>query len=183
MDQDLVKQIDSLNDECDKKYITAFYKNTKNVEYTSLLSKDEIDFLETILSKDQETLIYLFESVKSIVTNKCVDTHHIPTMLLIISKIYKDYTSNHVGKDIHWISIIRFTLDTILDADVFYIPKIESFLLKKVIDHSLELLELNLPNLVKIDKEICCSSWLFGKPLFSYDSASRENAPQTTFSP
>ena len=162
MDPDIVKQINLLKDECHKKYITTFYKNTKNKEYIAHFSKNEIDFLETILVNDLETLIDLFESVKSIVTNKCIDTHHIPSMLLVISKIYKDYSEGE--KDIHWISIIRFTLDTILDADVFYIPTIESFLLKKVIDHSLELLDMNLPNVVKIEKEVCCFSWLCWKP-------------------
>jgi hypothetical protein len=160
----LIKQRDINKKNSDKegdeeKGIAIFYKNTKKKEYTQFLTTDEIDFLQNFFTNNRDTLQHIFDSINDIVCNRTIDLHHIPEIILFLSNIYKECLEKEREKEIDILSILRFTLDSIFDSGWFHLPMIETFLLKKITDNSLALLQTNLPMMEKKDDEVCCFSW------------------------
>jgi hypothetical protein len=100
-----------------------------------------------------------FNDITKEITNiiKCskINLHDIPNIIIIISRIYRNnIIENDIENPENIIVFIKFTIDSILESDLFIVPNIEKHIIESIINSSLDLLKLNI-NIVKEESECC----------------------------
>jgi predicted thioredoxin/glutaredoxin len=122
------------------------------------LSPDEIKMLKDMMKADPDSLDSIEISIDKILKDGKVDISDIPEMILIISTLFK---SSRKSKNIDYINVVRFIVNTLLDSKrwTMTISKTDLTLLKKNVDTSLELLNSNVCVVVKQTSTKCWFPW------------------------
>jgi hypothetical protein len=123
------------------------------------LSSNDISFIkENIVNKS-----FIFEKISQkindVAVTKINSIDSIPQIILFISKIYKKHLIIS-DPNISFINIIKFTLDTILESGVINIDPVFSEIIENMVDYSLELLIINIPE-IKEEETVCCNRFFF----------------------
>jgi hypothetical protein len=120
------------------------------------LNEKEILFIQKMMKNSPTTFKDMTTQINEILQNKEIELQDIPKIIHIISTIYiRDFTPNKINL----ISCIRFTIDALLESGLIPLPNIEIYIIKSVIDTSLDLLQTSLPvvknKYKKIYKYLC----------------------------
>jgi hypothetical protein len=119
-------------------------------DYAILLTPVEIQYIHDIIHNDPELLAIIGNSVDSIMSDEVINLHDIPTIILLLSEIFKAHCAKNVIHDVGIIPIVRFILDSIMDYQYLPLPSVDRTIIKNIIDISFNLLESN----VELKKEL-----------------------------
>ena len=153
-------------------FSTILHNNLLLEKYAVHLSPSEIKYMYLLLNGNPKMFTQIHQTVDDILKDGVIDIHDIPNIVLLISKIYQSHMILEMVQHINLLSIIRFTIDSLLDSGLIPLPQMEITIIKKVVDVSIDLLSTNL-NMVVKESKMC---WKWFKELFHGCSPS----PSTT---
>ena len=134
-------------------------ENTNKSQHIFYLSQEELTFIKTVLQFYPHKIHQMHEEIKLLVINGTIQSHDIPQMVIILSNIYNDILlENPTDHPISIVHIIKFTLNSILDAELIPLPNIEMSVINQIINTALTLLNMNLS---PIKQEESCYASLF----------------------
>lgn len=119
------------------------------------LNDQEKLFLYKMTQKTPELFHTIMKNIYKIIKNEKLDIHDIPRVIFIISKALneEDFVC---GPDITYTSLIRFLIDSILESGILPFPKFEMDVVIRIINSSIDLLELNMTSKKKKSKYFFC---------------------------
>lgn len=125
-------------------FLNIVLQNDLNNNHPPTLTKDEIEYMKTLLHEKPEVFEEISREINEILDNGKIDLHEIPQIVLLISKIYSNnMTTNTTTTRINLPNIIRYTVEFILDMETLpYNADLAT--MKNVIDSSIDLLNMNL---------------------------------------
>ena len=133
-----------------------------NLLYNTVqLTNEEIIFIKDILLNNPQILYKINTEINTIISDGKIDLHDLPQIILLISDIYTSHIIDNYIENISLVNIIKFTIDSIVYSNILPLPNIDIFIIKKIIDSSISLLQFNI-NFIKKEK-ISCFNYLFGK--------------------
>lgn len=132
--------------------------NEKILDSHITLSPDEIKIVKDMMVEDPDSFDSIMISIDEILKDGKLDISDIPQMILIISTLFKNSTKSI---NIHYINVVRFIVNTLLDSErwIMTISEIDLRLLQKNVDTSLELLNSNVCVVVKQTSTKCWFPW------------------------
>lgn len=125
-------------------------------EYTINLKPVEIEYIHDVIQNDPELLAIIGNSVDSIVSDGVINLHDIPTIVLLLSQIFKSHFIKKIINNIGIVNIVKFILDSIIDYEYLPLPNVERTIIRNIIDISVNLLETN----ITLEKKLN-SSWFY----------------------
>lgn len=133
-------------------------ENTTKSQHIFYLSQEEINFIKMVLQFYPHKIHQMHEEIKLLVVNGTIQPHNIPQIVIIISNIYNDILlENPADNPILVIHIIKFTTNSILDAELIPLPNVEMSIINEIINTALTLLNMNLPPIKQEEKSYCAS--------------------------
>ena len=124
--------------------VNVLKNNLQNDKYSVHLSPHDIKYVDTLLESNPEMFNQIHSMVDEIISDGVLDIHDIPKIVLLISKIYKTNLIGEFIKKVKILSVIRFTVDSLLDSGLVPLPEIEIIIIKKIVDVSIDLLSTNV---------------------------------------
>jgi hypothetical protein len=124
--------------------VNVLKNNLQNDKYSVHLSPHDIKYVDTLLESNPEMFNQIHSMVDEIISDGVLDIHDIPKIVLLVSKIYKTNLIGEFIKKVKILSVIRFTVDSLLDSGLVPLPEIEIIIIKKIVDVSIDLLSTNV---------------------------------------
>jgi hypothetical protein len=139
-----------------------------------ILNQNEINYINNLIQSYPQIFNSISNEIQNICSDGKIDFYDIPQIIILISNIYKNHIIEESIQNIDIVSIVRFTINTILHAGILPLNNIEidiSFvntlensslytlqsdkfiIIEKIIDSSIDLLKMNID--IKKDKEYC----------------------------
>jgi hypothetical protein len=112
-------------------------------KYASCLSESEIVFMHKLCNNCPDVFSNIKITVNAIMADGKVDIFDVPKLICLFTQIYKDRVILYVVNNVRVTSLIRFTLDVLLDAGIIPVQDVSKDVIKKVVDASLDLLDTN----------------------------------------
>jgi hypothetical protein len=109
-----------------------------------ILSVPEVMFMQNLLRDRPEVFSKIQGTVDSIMADGKVDIFDVPQLIHLCSQIYHEHVVSYVVHEVGVISLIRFTVDALLDSGILPVHGVAKDVIKKVVDTSLELLRANV---------------------------------------
>lgn len=113
-------------------------------KYAVHLNVHEVAFMQCLLRDHPDVFRKIEGTVDAIMSDGKVDIFDLPQLIRLCSQIYHEHLVGYVVREVGVISLIRFTLDALLDSGILPIHGVAKDVIKKVIDTSLELLRTNV---------------------------------------
>jgi len=115
---------------------------SKQMENPTDLSHNEIEYIKYLVN-DTAAFTNIENAIKEIMRDGKVDFHDIPQIIVAISNIV---SLNYIDiyKKIDKIAVIKYIINQIIDSGLLPLPAIELPIIKRIIDSSIDLLEMNL---------------------------------------
>lgn len=120
--------------------------------YAHKLNVQEIRFMQILLRDHPEAFRDIQCIMEEIMADGRVDIFDLPNLIRLCSQIYHHRLVGYAIQQVGVISLVRFTLDALLDSGLLPVNGAARDVLKKVIDSSLDLLATNvseIPVLIK----------------------------------
>jgi hypothetical protein len=124
--------------------LDTIYCTLNNPTYSIVLTHSEIEYIHFLLSNSPELFHKIGQDIEMIISDRKIDYHDIPLIILLISKIYHTGIIHTNINNIEIINIIKFIVDSILQSDYIPLPHLERYIIQQLVDSSLELLKFNL---------------------------------------
>ena len=124
--------------------LETIYCTLNDPKYSILLNHSETEYVHFLLSNCPELFHQIGQDIEMIISDRKIDYHDIPLIILLISKIYHTGIIHTNINNIEIINIIKFIVDSILQSDYIPLPHLECYIIQQLIDSSLELLKFNL---------------------------------------
>ena len=122
--------------------ILSLSVNMENV--SNRLSTKEIDYMKKIIYRNQEVIDTITRRINDVISDGRLDLHEIPTVILIISDIYKLYFINEKISDVSIEKIILFTMHSLIEYKYFNFSKNNIDIINNVVNTSLKLLKYQI---------------------------------------
>jgi hypothetical protein len=133
-------------------------KNNLCIEKYSLhLSPLDIKYIDTLLNGNPEMFHQIHGMVDEIMKDGVLDIHDIPRIVLLIGKIYQTNLIGEILKHVKILSVVRFTVDSLLESGLIPLPEVEIIIIKKIVDVSIDLLSTNID--IIEEKTRSCRAW------------------------
>jgi len=142
--------------------IKILRKNIINPKINVKLSKYEVSYINDLLllaekidSNDKDVISQIQKEFNKITNqNGKITLEDVSIFISLISKILKSHIIKNTINNVKIINIIQFILDALLDSNLLPINKIETEVIKYLVDESIEFIEDN-PNLINdVEEEI-----------------------------
>jgi len=128
--------------------------NLSNPEKISIsLNPNEIRYIKKMVDDHPEIFDKISIQINNLIQEKTFGVHDLPQIIIIISNVYNSNIINNFADKVDIINIVQYTIDSILDCDLIALPEIEVYIVKKIINSSINLLKMN----IKKEQEGCCS--------------------------
>ena len=118
-------------------------KIDKYIPLSYTIGDKEKEYIFRIMQNNPEIFIQLEEGIKEIMKDGKFDLHDIPTVVLLLSKLFHTHQEGR-DNNVDLYSVVEFVLHTMIDCSWIPLPEIEATVLKKIIQSSLELLKTNI---------------------------------------
>jgi hypothetical protein len=138
-------------------FVDVLKKNLFNDKYSVHLSPKDIKFIDTLLNGNPEMFNQIHGMVDEIISDGVLDIHDIPKIVLLIGKIYKNNLIGEILKHVKILSVVRFTVDSLLESGLIPLPEVEIHIIKKIVDVSIDLLSTNID--IIEEKTRSCRAW------------------------
>jgi hypothetical protein len=124
--------------------IVSALKTALSLEkYTLCLTASEVAFMHKLCNNCPDVFNNIKITVNAIMADGKVDIFDVPKLIGLFSQIYQDRIILYVVDNVKTTSLIRFTLDVLLDSDIIPVQSVSKDVIKKIIDTSLDLLDTN----------------------------------------
>jgi hypothetical protein len=128
----------------------------KDRKFYNYLTNYDVSFLYLLIERYPSFFHTICLQTETILSNNIIDNHDIPTIILLISNHYKNYILKHAIENVNLLNLVKFTIDVFLTTSIIIITESKLSVVERIIDSSLELLEMNTDIIFK--EEICCGS-------------------------
>ena len=119
---------------------------------------EELAYIQKLI-QDHPALFHTVEKeMNHVLEDGILNIHNIPEIVLLLSQLFEIHFIQHSIQEIGIGNLVRFTVDAVLDSNLFHLPKIETEIIKRVVDVSLQLLSAD----VKSSPTSVCCGGLFG---------------------
>ena len=142
--------------------VNVLKNNLQNNKYSMHLSPLDIKYIDTLLDGNPEMFNQIHSMVDEIIGDGVLDIHDVPKIVLLVSKIYKTHLIGEIIKQVKILSVIRFTVDSLLESGLIPLPEIEIIIIKKIVDVSIDLLSTNI-DIIEEEAKTC---WAWCKHVF-----------------
>ena len=146
--------------------ITTLKANLHLEKYAIHLTANETQYIEVLMERNPEVFTKIQQTVDEIMSDGVVDLHDIPKIILLISQMYQANVLTEFIHHIRLLSLVRFTVDCLLDSGLLPIPQAEIFVIKRIVDTTIDLLSTNMDVIVQKTKKcrtgmywMCCSEF------------------------
>lgn len=122
-------------------------ENAQNLKITLTIA--QITYIKTVLKNSPHIFDKIVNDIDSILDDNTISIHKIPKIITLISDIYHNNALlNDMEQPDNIIRFTEFTINSILDSDLFVLPNLEKKIIKELVDYSLELLgkQIAFPN-------------------------------------
>jgi hypothetical protein len=113
-------------------------------KYALHLSAPEVAFMQNLLRDRPEVFRKIQGTVDSIMADGKVDIFDVPQLIHLCSQLYHEHVMAYAVREVGVISLMRFTVDALLDSGLLPVHGVAKDVIKKVVDTSLELLRTNV---------------------------------------
>jgi hypothetical protein len=138
--------------------ITNLKINLHLEKYAVHLTNNEKQYLDVLMDKNPEVFTKIQQTVDEILSDGVVDLHDIPKIILLISQMYQANVLVEFVQHIRLLSLVKFTIDCLLDSGLLPIPQVEVVIIKRIVDTTIDLLSTNID--VVMIKTKKCRTWL-----------------------
>lgn len=143
--------------------ITTLKANIHLEKYAVHLTTNEKQYLDILMEKNPEVFTKIQQTMDEIMADGVVDLHDIPKIILLISQMYQGNVLVEFIKHIRLLSLVKFTIDCLLDSGLLPIPQVEVIIIKRIVDTTIDLLSTNMDTIVQgtIQKTKKCRTWMY----------------------
>ena len=146
--------------------ITTLRTNLHLEKYAVHLSANEKQYISVLMEKNPEVFAKIQQTVDDILADGVVDLHDIPKIVLLISQMYQANVLVEFIRHIRLLSLVKFTIDCLLDSGLLPIPQVEVMIIKRIVDTTIDLLSTNLETIMQKTQKVrtwiqwvCCSNF------------------------
>ena len=146
--------------------ITTLRTNLHLEKYAVHLTANEKQYLDVLMEKNPEVFAKIQQTMDDILADGVVDLHDIPKIILLISQMYQANVLVEFIRYIRLLSLVKFTIDCLLDSGLLPIPQVEVAIIKRIVDTTIDLLSTNLETIMQKTQKvrtwvhwICCSNF------------------------
>jgi len=135
--------------------------NLNNPVIATNLTPAEFAYVHTLLQSEYDIsgntgiISRIQTEFNSIIKDGIISLHDIPQLVLLITDILKSNIVQNTIQNVGIINIIKFILDSLFDSNVLPLNTTELYLVKTLVDSSLQLLQTNIDFVVKEEKVVC----------------------------
>lgn len=117
------------------------------------LNLNEITYIKKMVTEHPEIFDKISTKINNMMGKKRICVHDLPEVIIIISSVYNSNIINELINNVDIIKIVQYTIDSILDSNLIPLPEIETCIVKKIVESSINLLRMNMEK----KDEICCN--------------------------
>lgn len=146
--------------------IATLKANLHLEKYTIHLTANETQYIEVLMERNPEVFTKIQQTVDEIMSDGVVDLHDIPKIILLISQMYQANVLTEFIHHIRLLSLVKFTVDCLLDSGLLPIPQVEILVIKRIVDTTIDLLSTNIDIITQKTKKcrtgmywVCCSEF------------------------
>jgi len=115
-----------------------------------ILTQEQINWINLFIIASPESFQKIADGLKNITSDGKIDLHEIPSIIKLLADIYNSESiKKGISNPANIIVFIKYTIDVIFESKYLVLPDIEKEAVRKLIDISLELLNMNLPTILK----------------------------------
>ena len=108
--------------------------------------------MQQILQTTPSLFYSIIEQINHILNDGKLDYYDIPKVVLLLSAIYKEYIIEKSIPNVGLLNIVKFTAEILLQKGVIAMPSIESVIVQKLINSSIDLLKMDVEVLHQEEK-------------------------------
>ena len=134
-------------------FITKLNSNLESNKFK--LEQEQLTWIKTFILVSPDALNQVIAEIQIFKTDG-FNIHEIPKLVSLIAKVYKSISiKTNMVKPENIITLIKVTLDTIIESNILPLPEIEKNIIEYIINQSLDLLSMSI---LPIEKETtaCC---------------------------
>jgi hypothetical protein len=146
--------------------ITTLKTNLHLEKYAIHLTDNEKQYIDVLMDKNPEVFAKIQQTMDEIMADGVVDLYDIPKIILLISQMYQANVLKEFIQHIRLLSLVKFTIDCLLDSGLLPIPQVEVAIIKRIVDTTIDLLSTNMDTITKGTKKVrtwlhwvCCSNF------------------------
>ena len=142
--------------------ITTLRTNLHLEKYAVHLSDNEKQYISVLMEKNPEVFAKIQQTMDDIMADGVVDLHDIPKIILLISQMYQANVLVEFIQHIRLLSLVKFTVDCLLDSGLLPIPQVEVVIIKRIVDTTIDLLSTNMDTIQgMVKKTKKCRTWVY----------------------
>ena len=109
------------------------------------LSSEQIDWINIFIKSSPASFLKVTTDIQSITSTGEIGLNKIPQIVKLLADIYYSgaFNYNLVNPD-YIITLIKFTIDVLLNSKILILPDTQKELIKELVDSSLTLLSMNI---------------------------------------
>lgn len=119
-------------------------QNLNNYSLQIKLNENEIKYLKKIINIHPKIFIEMTTYIYKIINNNTINLENIPQIIVILTDAYRFNIIVEILQGVDLIHIIDYTINSILDSKILYLPH-DLYTVKLLVDSSIELLRIKLP--------------------------------------
>jgi hypothetical protein len=154
--------------------ISTLKANLHTEKYAVHLTANETQYFDVLMERNPEVFTKIQQTVDEIMSDGVVDLHDIPKIILLISQMYQANVLVEFIHHIRLLSLVRFTIDCLLDSGLLPIPQVEIFVIKRIVDTTIDLLSTNMDMISQKTKK--CRTGLYWACCSEFDDDPNNNA-------
>ena len=139
--------------------ITTLRTNLHLEKYAVHLTDNEKQYISILMEKNPEVFTKIQQTMDEIMADGVVDLHDIPKIILLISQMYQANVLVEFIQHIRLLSLVKFTIDCLLDSGLLPIPQVEVVIIKRIVDTTIDLLSTNMDTITRKTKK--CRTWMY----------------------
>lgn len=130
------------------------------------LTQEQINWTNEFIKASPESFEKISDGFKNITTDGKIDLHDIPVIIKLLADIYNSESiKNGISNPNNIIAFIKYTIDVVFASKYLILPDTEKEAVHKLIDISLDLLNMNISSVTSVLKSSKCYKSFIG--LFS----------------
>jgi len=119
-------------------------QNLNNYSLQIKLNENEIKYLKKIINIHPKIFIEMSTYIYKIINNNTINLENIPQIIVILTDAYRFNIIVEILQGVDLIHIIDYTINSILDSKILYLPH-DLYTVKLLVDSSIELLRIKIP--------------------------------------
>ena len=122
------------------------------------LNQEQINWINEFIVASPESFQKISDGFKNITNDGKIDLHDIPVIIKLLADIYNSESiKKGISNPVNIIAFIKYTVDVIFESKYLILPDIEKKAVHKLIDISIDLLNMNITTITSA-LDICTSS-------------------------